>query len=334
MLPLRKQDLELIQRALDFESQQRYFQSVAEQNSHMKACLRSFAEENGIRRDRIIIPKIELPLPRRAQREAAEQASKADLATERIDMLQHQLQAARDEIDILRDRASYFERMLDFHLQKMNRDISSNALSEESPRQPVPMAGNMDRNNGRKNSPPSSRRHKSSMRRGTYFGSFGGANSPTKRMMARLERERERAKVQQMEQLEDHYNNRLRLMQKRGKLPHHQQPRRLRDVERVDDRLDARLQLELGRKADRDFLRSRRRQGPSLTEIRRSAESKLRLSRATAIDQKYLERSRGNQGRESCAAEGGSATIRWPISSHVNYKIVRGTFVPVDTRID
>ena len=87
--------------------------------------------------------------------------------------------------------------------------------------------------------------HKSSMRRGTYFGSFGG-QQPHETNDGEVERERERAKVQQMEQLEDHYNNRLRLMQKGGNCPTISSQGAL-EMWSVDDRLDARLQLELGR---------------------------------------------------------------------------------------
>ena len=185
VLPLAVEDLELIKPRLDFfEAQQRYFHSVAEQNSHLRAKLGSFSEHSGVHPDGIIIPEST------SDASAGQQALLAsDAAAAKIDSLQQQLEAARDEIDALRDRASYFENMLDLHLEKSVREFGSSTLREESPRTREVIAGDSDDKFGKR-----IHHHllaaSSSARRGTYFGSFGGGDSPTKRMMARLDRAR------------------------------------------------------------------------------------------------------------------------------------------------
>ena len=76
-------------------------------------------------------------------------------------------------------------------------------------------------------------------------------------------------------------------------------PRRLKEVGRVDARLDPHLQAQLDETAQRDFLRERAVEGGrSPSEIRRTAASKLAAVGATALDPKHLELSRGNQERE------------------------------------
>ena len=312
----RQEDLEIIEHALDyFESQQRYFHNVADQNAQLKASLRSLAEHRGIHSDRIIIPRIEpvTTAPRSRQEEEAEAAE----AT--IDELQRQLAAARAEIDNLRERALYFESMLGMHLEKAaaaspiptngrrggNRGGLPRKFAAGTPA--ATSTGNGDTGGKTSSSPTTRRRGKSSARRGTFFGSYGDSHSPTKRMMVRLEKERERARVQQLEKLEQHYTDRRQMVQHREKhaqlqqqlQQQRQQPRRLKEVERVDARLDPHLQAQLDEKAQRDFLRERAamtRRSPM--EIRRAAESKLVAAGATAIDPKHLELSRGNQERE------------------------------------
>ena len=80
------------------------------------------AENRGVHPDRIVIPRIEpAPAPRSrwsAQSDAAEESE----AT--INELRRQLAEAGVEIENLRERASYFESMLDMHLEKTAKTTS------------------------------------------------------------------------------------------------------------------------------------------------------------------------------------------------------------------
>ena len=308
----RSKDLELIEQALSyFESQQAYFKSVADQNVHLKASLHSLAHAKGIPPVRVTIPEVEPP---------ASNLTKRKEQTDLILALKLDLEAAEAEIVDLRQRASYYESMFNLSLQKDARAQKKDKYQPESqdsrrvksPGETYrPLLPKEAHTQKQRKSPESRRKERSSVRRGTYFGSFHSnsedVDSPTKRMLNRLGRERERIKEYRQKHLEDHYNLHLQRMlhdhnleQKGIDIPRQNQrggkrsPVRLKEVVRVDNTIDPEL-LELSKGSGRNYLAERRHTSKSPTDIRKAAASRLASVGATSVDPYYLKLSQGNQ---------------------------------------